>query len=42
MTVCQWWPLAAQELSEVAADVDVGLHLTLTDQKIRHYTQLSS
>ncbi len=33
MTVCPSWPLAAQELSEVAADVDVGLHLTLTDQK---------
>ena len=33
MTVCPSWPLAAQELLEVAADVDVGLHLTLTDQK---------
>lgn len=33
MTVCPSWPLAAQELIKVAADIDVGLHLTLTDQK---------
>jgi predicted glycoside hydrolase/deacetylase ChbG (UPF0249 family) len=33
MTVCPWWREEAAALSEVAGAADIGLHLTLTDQK---------
>jgi predicted glycoside hydrolase/deacetylase ChbG (UPF0249 family) len=33
MTVCPWWGEEAAALSEVAGAADIGLHLTLTDQK---------
>jgi predicted glycoside hydrolase/deacetylase ChbG (UPF0249 family) len=32
MTVCPWWQEEAAPLAAVAAEADIGLHLTLTDQ----------